>query len=139
MIGQIQELGTTSKGGPKVKINNTWFYPNKSCPTEGLKAGLTVEFESKPFPIGDPSLGKTLPGLQAWRLPEAVTPSPSAVIPAAPVKGKQNIDPVYLPCVSNVLAHAIDSKAITKPEEIRVWVECTVSALTFPFDDAIEF
>lgn len=134
MIGTVQELGTTQKGSPKVKIGGTWHYPGRNCSTQGLSVGLEIDYQTKAFTAGD----KVLSGLELWR----VAGDAPAPLPAPKANGKAStgyIDPAHMPFVSNTVAHAIAAGLLKSPSEVRPWVEACHSALTFPFDDKIPF
>src|SRR5690348_7683480 len=45
-FGQLTEVGRTKNNtGPKYKIDGQWYYPARSCNTDGLQPGMQVEYE----------------------------------------------------------------------------------------------
>src|SRR6185312_5282514 len=46
-FGQLTEVGRKKNNtGNRYKIDGNWYYPSRTCNTDGIQAGMQVEFES---------------------------------------------------------------------------------------------
>ena len=109
--GQVQRIGATQKGTPKIQVSGSWYYAGQTDITN-MKVGDTVEMDVKSFMAGD----KELWGIQSWK------PLGDGVHAPAPPTGSQFAKtllptPTGLPegvrlTVSNWVAAAITAGAV---------------------------
>lgn len=122
MQGVIQAVEYSKKGAPKFKINNSWYYAGR-CKVEGLHVGAEIEFESNLF--GEQN---NLNGLQWWKPARGGGQSAPAGNPAqrpsngATAPSCAPADALYLPFISNTVAHAIQAGLIKAPADVTAWV-----------------
>lgn len=121
MFGLFQEWGRTSKGGPKLKIDNKWVYPTRTCNMDGLNPGMQVEYE-------------TTPGGNDGKLTilQRIRPAPagSPVGSASPQTASTITDGDILRSVSNVVGSMAAAGQITHPDQIKVLIDAAYAAFT---------
>lgn len=128
MQGVIQAVEYSKKGAPKFKINNSWYYAGR-CKVDGLHVGAEIEFESNLF--GEQN---NLNGLQWWKPvsggarqnpgPESRSTGNAQQRPSNGPTGPSSApaDALYLPFISNTVAHAIQAGLIKTPADVASWV-----------------
>jgi len=132
MKGKVQELGTTQKGSPKVKIDGEWLYPGR-CPIQGMSVGMMVEYFTSPFQAGN----KTLLGLESWApAKEGVTHTPS---PSGAAAVQERAAPEYTEAemrfISNCVGSAITAGACKAPADIAQWFRSARAAVKADYFD----
>lgn len=140
MFGKVQEVGTTQKGGPKIKISGVWVYAAPQLDVSGLVVGREVEYWTKTF-----GKDNNLLGLEAWLPFQAgpqtavatsgapLHPAPSA--PREPIGTPSELTEAELRFVSNVVGSAIMSGAIKEPTAIASWFLMARVAVTKKYFD----
>lgn len=113
LSGSLQEVGQTSRGDPKIKVNGKWMYfKNKPgpIPTAGTILNIAYTYGGKD--------GK-LPLIVEWQA------SNSAPAASSPNKGNDSppIDEASLRFISNVVGSAISAGTIKDPSQIEAWFE----------------
>lgn len=117
-IVTIQELGKTSNGNPKAKINGEWYFVSKDIGAPPLNTRLEIREGSFTFPDGKPA--KTI---EAWR------PAPGALQAPAQDKPPAYIEEASLRFISNVVGSAITGGAIKSPGQVNAWFQAAKAAL----------
>lgn len=114
MFGTVNERGHTKTGGPRLKIDGKWMYPDRRCNLDGIEPGGYVEYET--------SLGGSQGTLVILN---RIRPAPRpAGMPAAPQSAA--VDEASLRFISNVVGSAITAGVIKDPKEVGPW---SISAL----------
>lgn len=122
MQGVIQAIEYSKKGAPKFKVNNSWYYAGR-CKVDTLHVGAEIEFESKTF--GEQN---NLNGLEWWKPALSGQSAPAANTAQRPSNGVSGAvsapspEALYLPFISNTVAHAIQAGLIKFPAELTAWV-----------------
>lgn len=144
--GIIQQAMPSKSGKSlRLQINNEWY----SCDNWALQNAVGREIQ---FEIGTQSLpnGATLMWANKAELagdapPQAPQTMSQPAAQPAPSANNERDPTIYLPMVSNVVAHAIASGRIDKPESIAMWARMAhVAAKNVveppkDFDDDIPF
>jgi hypothetical protein len=134
-IVTIQELGKTSNGNPKAKVNGEWYFLSKEIgPLPPVNTKLEIREGSFTFPDGKPA--KTI---EAWRpASNGNGHVPQQNAPASSPPGY--IEEASLRFISNVVGSAITAGAIKSPGQVLSWFQAAKSALLdkaapAPFND----
>lgn len=109
------ESAALSKTGKSILIksgNDTYF----AKPDSGLKAGMTVEAETKESEYN----GKTNVWIERWK--EIAGAAPAAATGEAP-----GFLP-FMPFISNTVAHAISAGLIKEPADVSMWANAALTA-----------
>lgn len=119
-FGTFQEWGQTRNGGPKLKIDGKWVFPQRSTNTDGLQPGMKVEYETHLG--GDKG---TLVLLDRIRpAPQAPSNGAGPVFPIPPA-----YDEAELRFISNVVGSALTAGKLSAPHEVTVWALAAQRAL----------
>lgn len=135
-IVTIQELGKTSNGNPKAKVNGEWCFLSKEIgPLPPINTKLEIREGSFTFPDGKPA--KTI---EAWRYPEGNGQPPAQQNASAPAAPPAYIEEASLRFISNVVGSAIAAGTIKQPGQVSAWFEAAKAALAgeaapAPYDD----
>ena len=127
-FGQLSEIGRNkSNSGNKYKIDGQWYYPDRSCNTDGIQAGMQVEYSS--YMGGSDGKLRIVSVLRPAGVPPsqpneaAKQPAPTAQVSISPLDGEG------MRFVSNLLAHAIAAGKVEKPEDLSAWARGAKNAL----------
>ena len=140
MIGRVDEFGTTSSGGTKVKVSGKWLYPGR-LPIDGMTKGMEIEYFTGSFKTADGKV--TLTGLESWApakpLPVASTPtdgppvvpqgSPQIAANAALRETINELSGDELRFISNCVGQALAGGACKAQVELSGWVLSAYHAL----------
>jgi hypothetical protein len=119
MFGNFTEWGKTSTGGPKLKIEGKWVFPDRKCNLDGLEPPLYVEYETRAG--GDDGKLIILNRIRP-------APPPPGQEPPKPVK-TAGWDDSALRFISNVVGSAITGGKCESPTDVRVWTLAAQEAL----------
>jgi len=126
MSVRVQEIGKTSNGNPKVKINGSWFFLARGCEPPP-PTGIDIEIKEGSFTFPDGKLGKTI---EAWK-PAGGNGSPpqqqNAPAPAAPPA--DYIDEAHMRFISNCVGSAIAAGTLKSPDQILHWFQAAKAAI----------
>jgi len=140
VIGTIERISPKGKSNI-VRVDGADYFIRSDIDISSMRVGGKLDFTYSPNVYN----GKTYNWIKNWgaippegngvhapadvRAPapshaqEAVK-SPSAGAPTPMVDSTEPfINSMHLPCISNALAHLIDSKMIVKPEDLWPWIE----------------
>lgn len=118
-FGTFTEWGQTRNGGPKLKIDGKWVFPQRGTNTDGLQPGMRVEYDTHLG--GDKG---TLVLLDRIR-PAAQPPqSNGPVFPIPPA-----YDEAELRFISNVVGSALTAGKLIAAHEVTVWALAAQRAL----------
>lgn len=125
-IVTIQELGKTSNGNPKAKVNGEWYFLSKEIgPLPPINTKLEIREGSFTFPDGKPA--KTI---EAWRPAQnGGGPAPQQQNATAPAAPPAYIEEASLRYISNCIGSAIAAKTITAPGQIDAWFKAAKASL----------
>ena len=129
MAVQVEDVTPTKSGkGLRVKLGGTWYGAFLDSGLNGMK-GQMIEAEI----ITSEKYGPTIKGWKPVAAPQ-VPPPPQGGFPPAPAPAEaapryaweaaqpwDNIQPWFMPFVSNTVAHAIEKGLITTPLGINEW------------------
>lgn len=128
--GTVQEIGTSQKGTPKLKIDGFWYSAGK-CDVSSVQPGQTISFVWNEF--GEPRNGKKPRGISAWGfMPSnghAQQPMQGQVYPQTQGVPSSALDDADRPFISNIVAHAIAAGLIKEPEVIEKWAVAAQAAM----------
>lgn len=137
-IVQVQELGKSKNGAPKVKASGVWYFLNKKLADP--PAGSSIEIQEGSF--GDSNQFKTI---EAWRPAggnggQSGSQQRNASAPAAPPAGY--VDEASMRYISNCVGSAISAGHCKEPGQIRSWFTAAKASLEgkdapIPFDDRV--
>jgi hypothetical protein len=111
MFGNFTEWGKTSTGGPKLKIEGKWVFPDRKANLDALEPPLYVEYETRQ--------GGNDGKLTILNRIRPATPPPGQKPPAAvnaPVW-----DDSGMRFISNVVGSALAAGKLESPTDVRVW------------------
>lgn len=116
MFGTVNERGHTKTGGPRLKIDGKWMYPDRRCNLDGIEPGGYVEYETS---LGGNQgtlviLNRIRPAPRPAGMPNGTAPQSAAVEEAS------------LRFISNVVGSAITAGVIKDPNQVGPW---SISAL----------
>jgi len=123
ITGKIESI-QDSKSGKTVSVKvNGKYYSCSDFTIKNAPIGSEIAFETSESQYGD----VTINWLNDWSVGEKPANAPS---PSAPTTTTTSdyVDRWYMPFVSNTVAHAIQSQAITQPTEIEKWARAAKSA-----------
>ena len=127
-FGQLTEIGRNkSHSGNKYKIDGQWYYPDRSCNTDGIQAGMQVEYSS--YMGGSDGKLRIVSMLRPGGVPAQ---SQNGQHPATPPAAQVTLSPLDgegMRFVSNLLAHAIAAGKVEKPEDLSAWARGAKNAL----------
>jgi hypothetical protein len=135
-VVQVQELGQSKNGAPKVKASGTWYFLNKKLGNPPI--GAPIEIREGSF--GDNNQFKTI---EAWHPAGGnggTPPENPAQAPAAPPA--DYVDEASMRFISNCVGSAITAGTIKEPGQILPWFLAAKAAISgqkapIPFDDRI--
>jgi len=137
---QVGVIDTTPRMGPSGKGAMITVNGNKYwCPVDlnpgGLVQGMGITFDTA-FGWNDKETGTPIMKFTKIEVKANGTeslapqlPHPHASLSQVTAAQAQGVNVIYLPCVSNTIAHAIDKGLIENPHQIRQWVDATETAL----------
>jgi hypothetical protein len=131
---QVQELGKSKNGAPKVKASGTWYFLNKKL--DDPPVGSSIEIKEGSF--GDNNQFKTI---EAWRSAGGNgSQQHNAQAPAAPPA--DYVDEASMRFISNCVGSAIQCGTIKEPGQILSWFQAAKAAISgqkaaIPFDDRV--
>ena len=131
--GQVQAIGQTDKGTPKLQIGGKWYYAGRGVDVSEVKQGSDITLEYTLF--GD---NKNVRGIKNWSFNPQKTPAEverSNGELSKPVNTLTQNENIF---ICGVINHAIDAKLITASTDISTWVKAAVEALRH-FDDTIPY
>lgn len=127
-FGTFQEWGKTSTGGPKLKIEGKWVFPDRKANLDGIEPGAYVEYETRQG--GNDGKLTILNRIRPAQPSAGQKPAAAVQSPAWDDSGMRFI--------SNIVGSAIAGGKLESPTDVKAWTLAAQEALQALAEDVRE-